>query len=556
MTAEWFLSYKDVTFFSTPCLFISFSKGITEFGNEYSSNSNCKRGMIMRRVKPKILALAVSLALASFSPATLAAAEHSIYESRLSANIPLNSNVYDQLEKLDGLGYIQSMRTGAKPYTRMQAAGWIKEASSQVSSADASYVHTILAELKQEFRNELSVLDGGTTTYGLALKEWSAGFSRYDGAMLDQNRTNSSYQPFAVNSDGYRLDDDGNFSAAIRLEGKVAPSLVASLTMRGDSDLEDNLTFPSTYIKTHINNMEIQVGKDSLSWGQGNRSSLLLTNNSTPRRAIKLSTIKPLDTGGIFKFLGQISATGFYSELEDDRGDVDQPSFTGVRVDFVPSDRFTFGIARTDMVGGKGHALHGSDYGDWLFGKNASSASIDLWNSLAGLDFRWRLNTLRGAQVYGELYGEDQAGSLPPLPRDNAYLLGIYLPRVSPSGDWDAHLEWSDTSPSWYDHSLYQDGYTYKGNIMGDAMGNNAYRYYGKLTHYLDNATQISLHGERVVMSEDLTNPQTVNSVWASLRTKVGQDMFVDAALGKARVSQAGTKDNGVFTSLQISQKF
>jgi hypothetical protein len=92
---------------------------------------------------------------------------------------------------------------------------------------------------------------------------------------------------------------------------------------------------------------------------------------------------------------------------------------------------------------------------------------------------------------------------------------------------------------------------------MGDAMGNNASRYYGKLTHYLNGVTQISLHGERVEMDQAVT--QTVDSAWVSLRTKVGQDMFVDAALGKAKVKnqdfQPG-RDSGVFTSIQISQKF
>jgi hypothetical protein len=89
---------------------------------------------------------------------------------------------------------------------------------------------------------------------------------------------------------------------------------------------------------------------------------------------------------------------------------------------------------------------------------------------------------------------------------------------------------------------------------MGDAMGSNAHRYYGKLTHYLRNATQISLHGERVVMNHDY--PQTVNAAWASLRTKVGQELFVDVALGKARVTnKARQRDNGVYSSFQISQK-
>ncbi len=510
----------------------------------------------MRHLKPKVLALAMSLALASFSPVTLAN-DHSLYQSRLSANIPLNSHVYDQLEKLDGLGYIQSMRIGAKPYTRMQAAGWIKEAALRIDSHDARYVHAILAELLKEFNDELTVLDGGTFAYGMKLQEWSVGFAKYDGPSIDQSaKTNSVYQPFAVNSDGYRLSEDGNLTAAIRLEGKVAPSLVVSLTSRADGDLDDHLSFPAAYIKTHINNVSVQIGKDAMLWGQGKRGSLVLTNNATPRKTIALSNIKPIQTGGIFKFLGEVNIAGFYSELEKNRdSEQKQPGFSGLRFDFVPSDSFTFGMARTDIVRG----LRGDDFFDFLIGKNADNTADEKWNSIAGIDFRWRLKGLGGAQVYGELYGEDQAGSLIPFPSKNAYLMGVYLPRLSSSGDWDAQLEWADTNDVWYSHWKFTDGYTYKGNIMGDAMGNNANRYYGKLTHYLNGATQVSLHGEQVKM-EQLGITQTVNSAWVSMRTKVGQDLFVDAALGKAKVKNhnftPGQKDDGIFTSLQISQQF
>jgi hypothetical protein len=93
---------------------------------------------------------------------------------------------------------------------------------------------------------------------------------------------------------------------------------------------------------------------------------------------------------------------------------------------------------------------------------------------------------------------------------------------------------------------------------MGDAMGNNASRYYGRLTHYLNGVTQVSLHGERVEMEQGIT--QTVDSAWISLRTQAGQDLFVNAALGKAKVKNQnftpGKKDDGLFISLIVSQRF
>ncbi len=70
--------------------------------------------------------------------------------------------------------------------------------------------------------------------------------------------------------------------------------------------------------------------------------------------------------------------------------------------------------------------------------------------------------------------------------------------------------------------------------------------------------TQVSLHGERVEMEQGVT--QTVDSAWLSLRTQAGQNLFVNAALGKAKVKNQnftpGKKDDGLFTSLMVSQRF
>jgi hypothetical protein len=52
--------------------------------------------------------------------------------SRVSANITLDSYIYTDLAKLDGLGYLKEMPNGAKPYTRMQVARWLTAIREQV----------------------------------------------------------------------------------------------------------------------------------------------------------------------------------------------------------------------------------------------------------------------------------------------------------------------------------------------------------------------------------------------------------------------------------------
>lgn len=298
------------------------------------------------------------------------------YHKQLSANIPLNSYIYDYLDKLDGLGYIEDMRIGAKPYTRMQAARWLQQINYGVKHrADLpEYVQAMLQQLNEEFRGELAVLSGKADAPKIDLREVALGATYYDGQTVNQQpSTASTYQPLNVNNDGYRFAQKLNETMTMRIEGKPKDNLVVSLTPRFsyDDDSKADADIQAGYIKTNINNVQIQVGKDAMWWGQGEHGSLLLTNNATPQRAIKLSNIEPVKMHGLLKFLGQSDTTVFYSILEKDRSDIPYPSFFGVRKDFTPSENFTFGMARTSMMGGKGHMLSAGDYWDFLTGENA-----------------------------------------------------------------------------------------------------------------------------------------------------------------------------------------
>jgi len=478
--------------------------------------------------------------LANASP--LLASQH-----YLSANIPLDSYVYDDLEKLDGLGYLQDMRTGAKPYTRMQVAKWVQQMAITMNDRPnvPPYAQTMISQLQKTFSQELVTLEGDPQQHGISLKEWTLGETYYKGNTLSHKFTTSTYQPLNINQNGYRYAPQANEIFSFRLEGNVNNHLVVSASPRLSYDKvnEASSDLTSGYVKTNMNNVDIQLGKDALWWGQGSRGSLLLTNNATPQTAIKLSNIDPMKPGGFFKFLGPTNATLFYSILEDDRSDVKYPSFVGFRGDFTPTTNFTFGAARTSIVGGQGHMLSGwGDYAKWLTGHNADTAKTDEWDSIAGGDFRWRMPHWNGVQLYGELYGEDQALALGfiPTPSEIAELVGVYIPRLSPKGDWDAHLEFAHTRQSWYNHFLYTNGYTYQGDIMGDAMGNNAKRYYAKLTHFTLDGSQFALNLERVVQQATLLSPQTIDSIWLSTRTKVTQDIVMNTSFGLANIKNVG----------------
>jgi hypothetical protein len=498
--------------------------------------------------------------LASSSP-QLPSAQH-----QLSANVPLNSYVYDYLEKLDGLGYLQDMRIGAKPYTRMQVAKWVQQMTDAMSVRPdvPPYAWAMLSQLQQTFSQELATLKGNSPQNGIAVKEWTIGETYYTGDSLSHQGSTSTYQPLNINQNGYRYAPHANEVFSLLLEGNVNNHLVVSATPRFSYDNlnEANSDLESGYIKTKVNNVEIQLGKDPMWWGQGSRGSLLLTNNATPQTAFKLSNIDPLKPGGFFKFLGPLNVNVFYSILENDRSDVKYPSFVGFRTDFTPTANFTFGGARTSILGGQGHMLNSGDFWQFLTGHNADTVNADKWNSIAGGDFRWRVPKWNGLQLYGELYGEDQAHALTiiPMPSEVAGLVGAYIPRLSTNGNWDAHLEWAHTTKSWYTHSLYRNGYTYKGDIMGDAMGNNANRYYAKLTYFSLDGSQFTLNLERVAQQSTEVSPQTIDSIWLSMRTKIEKDMYMNASFGVADIRNVdytgGNKARNYIISMILTKEY
>ena len=102
-------------------------------------------------------------------------------------------------------------------------------------------------------------------------------------------------------------------------------------------------------------------------------------------------------------------------------------------------------------------------------------------------------------------------------------------------------MEFAHTDEGWwYRHWVYNDGYTYKDNIMGDAMGNNSNRYYAKLTHFTSHGLQFALNLERVAQQTTTASPQTIDSIWLSMRTKVEKDMFINATFGVADIKNVG----------------
>ncbi|MCZ6873974.1 MAG: hypothetical protein O7G88_10670 [bacterium] len=139
--------------------------------------------------------------------------------------------------------------------------------------------------------------------------------------------------------------------------------------------------------------------------------------------------------------------------------------------------------------------LQAGDFLDMLLLKNLSRDGRDLTNQLVALDIRITLPFLRYTQIYVEYGGEDTPGNAddPETPEfifgDVAFLLGLYVPRLTDDGRTTFRFEWmqntyaNDNSPGiWYNSSTFTSGFTFKGRVLGHAAGGNGAEFFWRLT--------------------------------------------------------------------------
>jgi hypothetical protein len=224
---------------------------------------------------------------------------------------------------------------------------------------------------------------------------------------------------------------------------------------------------------------------------------MILTDNARPFDLVKVSNPEPVVLPWIFKYVGLLKFTAFWTEMERHRA-VPNAEFMGFRLNIKPAPFLELGASRSYQLGGRGSGVKGiSDlsFRDWLrilFEGNASG-ELDV-NQISGLDGilylnnldRW-LRVVKSIEIWGEYYGEDEAGS---WIADIGYVAGIKFGDLFLAGRTDLIFEYADNVDTdeglvWYNNAIYKSGYRYKGEVMGHDMDTEGRDYYVRLLNYL-----------------------------------------------------------------------
>jgi hypothetical protein len=308
----------------------------------------------------------------------------------------------------------------------------------------------------------------------------------------------------------------------------------------------------------------IGAGRIARHWGPGWDGSLILGTAARPFPSVSVDADSgPLSASKWWWWLGEVQFSGFLGQLESDRADVSKPWLMGMRLVLRPREWLELGLSRTMQFGGEGRDNSPKTFLKALLGRdnhcNASDCSNQPGNQLGGYDARLSLDRwLPGVALYGQLIGEDSRPDDVPVPAKNMYLAGAAWHR----DDALVFVEWTDSQAKVagiaYNHSIYTDGYRYKGRPLGYwADGDSNLWTVGSLQNGLFGGQALA------VLRYGSLNASGANTSWpdarlssASLqwRKRFDRDFALTIALDHQELSQmqAGGPQNWRNTQLRV----
>ncbi len=460
--------------------------------------------MLSQGFSSKILLVASFFLLAFAVPEGLFA--------QVSVNVPLTDPVYRDIDKLVANGLVDIIIVGQRPYSRKEIARIAKEAMAHLVRLEKpvndpstsakkkaklqkriDYIQPILARLKVNYREELvqlGALPGKKSWYSLHPLEKV----EVDVTILDSpseplplnnglGEINARINPLVNYRQGRRLIDGSNLAletttwlrASNYFAALVKPRFQLAFGRNGATD-ENRIDLLNLYGKIYFHNFEIEVGRDNLFWGQGYNSGLPLSNNPRGLDFAKASNDSPFFFPWVFRYIGANKFSFFYADLGPEQN-FPNAYLAGWKWSFQPVSFIEIGAAFLAQAGGEGSppASFGERVEDVLL-PLAQGAFTEISNRLGGFDARFRIPPLRGTEIYLEgLWDDGGPISKRVFWQDVGYVFGLYIPRLTESGNLDLRIEYQHTGVRYYRHNQWTSGWTLNQHLIGSNLGPNAY---------------------------------------------------------------------------------
>jgi hypothetical protein len=340
-------------------------------------------------------------------------------------------------------------------------------------------------------------------------------------------RARAAYDPSTLRTFADTPREEGELALrASWLTDHFAVNLQGSVV----ADPDDNQQFRAdgSYIGVNVGNFLISAGFMERWWGPGWDGNLILSTNARPIPSITIERnyTDPFKSK-LLSWIGPWRASIAMGEAESHDVAVPNVLFYAARINFKPRPWLEVGLTRTAQWCGGDRPCDWDTFTDMLLGRDnqvGDTASEQPGNQMAGYDVRLRSpwKPLPVA-IYGQMIGEDEAGG---LPSKFIGLFGFEAWGSSPFGGWRLRGEYSGTACNFsrqtpeyncaYRNSIYPQGYTYRGRIIGHAMDNDSEMYSLAAILTRSRGDSVSIQLRKVEINAD-GGPHAISEVPADL---------------------------------------
>ena len=530
-----------------------------------------------------------------------------------SPYVPLDSWIYPELERLAAMGYIDSGIAGMRPWTRMECARQVSEASDHVADAeDRGEAAVLYNDLAKEFNAELNWLGGGNngefqveSLYTRATQ--ITGKPLTDAYHFGQTISNDFGRPeeqgFNNVSGISGWAANGPFAVYVRGEFQHSPSAPGlPLSAREAMTIEDfshstvpapypvpsGATIPETdrgrlldaYVAMNLADWQISFGKQSLWWGPSEGGGMMISDNADPLTMFHVNRVTPFKLPSVFSILGPMRVEFFigqysgYDFMFTPKGLVGnwgqslspQPIVHGERFSFKPTPNFEFGMSRTTDYGGPGYPLTWHSFLRSVFSTAQTNPGVPdkPASRRSGVDFSYRLRN--ALTFYADGFSEHDTISPIVGPDVAAWLGGIYIPRLPKLPKMDFRAEGVYTDPPiggivgsgfFYYNGTWLTGFQNDGNLMGNWVGREGQGVQAWTSYWLSPRNKLQFEFRHLKVSHEFV-PQGGTLADASVRA----DFWVRSSFSLSAKVQyeawtfpviAPTRQSNVSSSLQLT---
>ncbi|MHB1024020.1 MAG: capsule assembly Wzi family protein [Acidobacteriaceae bacterium] len=446
-----------------------------------------------------------------------------------SAYIPLDSWMYPALLRLYSMGYLNTAYIGMRPWTRRSVYHMLEASSQSILDGGNDQAIDIYTEVLHELQEEVTSVTGlRGNIYGVQSVYTRilgiGGQPLRDSFHVGSTIVNDYGRPYAEgfnNVTGFStLNESGRFSLYVRGEYQHAPattgySLAQAETLSNIDQIYPYVpqsTIPAgpiaaqnpfrileANLSAHVAGHEISFGKSDAWFGPGYGGAMAWSNNAENIYSFRINRVEPLHIPLLSRVLGPIRYDFFVGSLKG-HTHPNAPWVHAEKFSFKPTPNFEFGFERTAIWGGLGHApitLH-TFLNSFFSISDTNVASKYSRNDpgarFSAFDFTYRLPYLRNwLTFYTDSEVHDDVTPVS-APRRAAYRPGLYLSHVPGVPKLDFRVEAVTTDPPvgpsrngsfMYWETIQRQGYTNKGQLMGDWIGREGKGGQAWLTYHL-----------------------------------------------------------------------